>query len=354
MKTGCDERKSAIITIGGSVLMEAGTLEWLLASDEPWTVYQTRRDLLGQPEDHPEVRLARGDMLAHPAIRDLMQQTASWPGYSLKRHNDAGYLLTKFSLLADFGVNAGDPGMAPGIQAVLAHQSEQGPFQTLVNIPRAFGGTDEDQWTWILCDAPTLLYVLLQMGVERDKRIEEATRLLIEISDENGWRCVSAPELGKFRGPGRKDDPCPIANLLALKAFSLLPEFYESPAVQRGIEMILGHWERRKEKKYYLFGMGSDFQKLKYPFVWYDLLHVMEVLSRYPSAIHDPRFREMLITLIGQAGEDGRYTAGSMYQHWKGWSFANKKNASPWLTFLVYRILKRVEAIAIPPQVLQP
>ncbi len=31
------------------------------------------------------------------------------------------------------------------------------------------------------------------------------------------------PALGKFRGPGRKDDPCPVANLYALKALSLFP-----------------------------------------------------------------------------------------------------------------------------------
>jgi hypothetical protein len=32
-----------------------------------------------------------------------------------------------------------------------------------------------------------------------------------------------------------------------------------------------------------------------------------------------------------------------MYVAWKGWSFADKKTPSPWLTFLVRRIQKRVE-----------
>jgi hypothetical protein len=31
-----------------------------------------------------------------------------------------------------------------------------------------------------------------------------------------------------------------------------------------------------------------------------------------------------------------------MYMSWKGWSFADKKSPSPWLTFLVLRLLKRV------------
>jgi hypothetical protein len=33
-----------------------------------------------------------------------------------------------------------------------------------------------------------------------------------------------------------------------------------------------------------------------------------------------------------------------MYRAWKGWSFADKKNPSPWLTLLVHRILKRLES----------
>jgi hypothetical protein len=50
----------------------------------------------------------------------------------------------------------------------------------------------------------------------------------------------------------------------------------------------------------------------------------------------------MVTTIIQQADDSGRYTAGSMYRAWKGWSFADKKQPSPWLTFLVERIQKRL------------
>jgi hypothetical protein len=35
-----------------------------------------------------------------------------------------------------------------------------------------------------------------------------------------------------------------------------------------------------------------------------------------------------------------------MYKPWKSWSFADKKNPSPWLTFLVLRIQKRLGQMA--------
>jgi len=316
-------------------------IQWLLESDEPWTCYRTLLDLLDRSENDPEVQAARAEMLAHPQVQEMIAETATWEDRPLRRHDDAKHPIYKFSTLADFGVRADDSGMSSGVEAVMAHQSPEGAFQSLVNIPTAFGGTGEDTWTWMLCDAPTLLYTLLAMGLGEDERVQHAVDHLVGLADNNGWRCVAAPELGKFREPGRKADPCPVVNVFALKALAQVPELLDSPAARTGAEMLLWHWEHRTERKIYMFGIGTDFRKLKYPFVWYNVLHVVNVLSRFPFVHCDPRFREMVETITAQAEENGRYTANSMYRAWKGWSFADKKNPSPWLTLLVLRGQRR-------------
>ena len=94
-----------------------------------------------------------------------------------------------------------------------------------------------------------------------------------------------------------------------------------------------------------MFGIGTDFGKLKYPFIWYDILHVVDVLSQLQYAHEDSRFKDMVTEIMLQADADGRFTADSMYRAWKGWSFADKKKPSPWLTFLVLRIVKRLQPI---------
>lgn len=228
--------------------MDSKTIEWLLECDEPWTRYRTRVDLLGQSETDSEVRTARAAMLAHPQVRQLMAEAATWPGPPLKRHNDASHPLHKLSTLTDLGVQARDRGTATILKTVLAHSSPQGAFQTMVNIP----------------------------------------------------------------------------------------------AAHTGVEMLLSHWQHQKEAKFYLFGIGTDFRK-KYPFIWYDLLHVTDVLSRFPFVHADTRFRAMVKAITSQADTQGRYTAGSMYNVWKGWSFADKKWPSPWLTFLARRVCQRIE-----------
>jgi hypothetical protein len=297
--------------------------------------------LLNRPEDAPEVRASRAAMLAHPQVQALIVSVAAWPGYALRRHNDAAHPLHQLATLADFGVRHDDGGMTTAIEAVMARQSPQGAFCTLINIPKAYGGSDEDMWTWVLCDAPTLVYALLKLGMRDDPRVQQAVEHLASLATDNGWRCTAAPELGKFRGPGRKSDPCPIANVYALKALAQVPQLLDSPAARSGAEMLLGHWQHQHEGKIFMFGIGTDFRKLKYPFVWYDILHVVDVLSQLPSVYGDARFRQMVETITAQADAHGCYTPNSMYRAWAGWSFADKKRTSPWLTFLVLRILKR-------------
>ena len=97
---------------------------WLLESDEPWTRYRTLVDLLDRPEDDPEVQATRAEMLAHSQVQALVARAAAWPGYPLKRHNDANHPLYKFSTLADFGLRVDDPDMAAGIEAVAFDRGE--------------------------------------------------------------------------------------------------------------------------------------------------------------------------------------------------------------------------------------
>lgn len=135
-----------------------------------------------------------------------------------------------------------------------------------------------------------------------------------------------------------------MATVYGLKVISLIPEMFQSESARNGAEMLLWHWEHQDEKKFFLFGIGTDFQKIKYPYIWYNILHVAEVLSRFPFVHQDPRFQALMDVLTEQADANGRYTAASMYRHWKDWSFADKKNPSPWLTFLVKRMEKRIAA----------
>jgi hypothetical protein len=321
--------------------MNAQTIEWLLQG-EPWVVYRTRIDLLEQPETDPEVIAARTAMLADSRIKALLAELADWPGTVLNSHRSASQSFHKLSFIADLGLDINDPTVKKIAQKVMKHQSTQGPFQLPMNIPVHFGGTGKDGWAWALCDAPILVSCLIQMGMRDDPRVQSAVQYLESLVRENGWPCAVSPELGKFRGPGRRADPCPYATLVMLQALAHVPESMEGKSAKRGVETLLSLWENSKEEHPYMFFMGTDFRKLKAPLFWYDILHVLDVLSLFEWAKTDRRFKQMLEVVETKADRDGRYIAESVWTAWKDWDFGQKKIPSRGLTYFVQRILKRL------------
>jgi hypothetical protein len=317
-------------------------IPWLLEKEEPWVRYRTLVDLLDRDEKDPQVTLAREETVAHPKVKELIEQVSEWPGYALTRHNDANHQLHKLTVLADFGLNKDDTGIEDIAKKLLANQSEEGAFQTLVHISKAFGGTDEDNLSWMLCDTPTILHALIQFGYGENTAAEKAQTHLAMLVQENGWPCAADSVLGTFRGPGRKDDPCPYANLIAVRALLAGGVKDNAEALNSGVEMLLKHWKNQGDRKIYMFGIGTTYRRLKYPFIWYDILHVLDVLSRVPAVHGDPRFIGMVKVLIDSQEEDGRFNAGSVWKAWKDWDFGQKREPSPWITLLALRILKRI------------
>jgi hypothetical protein len=322
-------------------------LNWLLSQDD-WIAYQVKTDLLSETMNEKEDIDKRNDILSDTLFKQIISDLESWPGGVLKRHNDSKQLIHKLAFLADVGIKHTDNPLPSIAEKIKATALDDGIYPVLTNIPTNFGGTGKDDLLWMLCDAPTILYALAKMGLDTDSDILAATRYLTSLQDENGWRCKASSKLGKFSGPGRKSNPCPYANLLMLKLISVLNTDEFDAAASKGLEVILSLWENQGARKERMFGIGTDFRKPKAPLIWFDIIHVLDTLSNYKQIHSDKRFIEMLDELEKQMDNNGKLTAKSMYRPWKEWEFSNKKEPSRWLTFLTYRILKRVNRLQVP------
>jgi hypothetical protein len=319
-------------------------VEWLLAG-EPFVEYRARVDLLGQCESSDAVQAARCGMLADPRVVGLIEGLSAWPEVVIASHKSAGQPFHVLSFLADLGVGIQDPGVATVAEAVVRWRSAEGPFQLRMNVARQPGGPGTDTWAWALCDAPLVVHGVAKMGLAADPFVREAVAYLAGLVRPNGWPCVVSKELGTFRGPGRKDDPCPFATLAMLKALAQFPEWQDGPACRAGVEAILGLWSESRSRHPYMFFMGTDFRKLKAPLVWYDLLHVLDVLSQFPWLTTDARLLDMVGILREKADPYGRFTAESVWTPWKAWEFGQKKEPSRWITLLAWRIIGRVDGV---------
>jgi hypothetical protein len=132
---------------------------------------------------------------------------------------------------------------------------------------------------------------------------------------------------------------CPYPTTKLLRLIALHPALRRGAIASRGLELLLSLSTSGNTR--YGFGWGETFAKLKFPFVWFDLLHVLEALSQFPAAWRDRRFHALLDRAISQADRNGQFTPASVWTEWKGCCFAQKKEPSPWLTFLMHRIIAR-------------
>jgi hypothetical protein len=255
----------------------------------------------------------------------------------LKRHNDAGHPLNILCFLIDNNLICDEK------LKELNNRIINNDFTVNMNIPVSFGGTGKPINTWIMCDLPLTLYISIKMN---KNKITKKHRLFIdEIAnrmEQNGWRCSNKGNIGKFRGPGKKDDECPIATLNILKLLALTKgdEYIEHK--QMGIQTIENLWNKRKMRKPYLFGMGTDFMKIKYPMIWYDVLNTVNVLSFYSDAIKTKAFKEMY-EVIKRKIEAKDYIPESVYQYWKGYDFGQKKANSEFVEKAIEQIEKRIQ-----------
>ncbi len=315
-------------------------ISWIMEGPA-WIQYRCLLDLLDENENNTEVLEARKEMLKDEKILQVISDLNDWGSHLMKRHNDAVHPIHKLAFLADLGLNTQVKGIKYKLSKIMKHRSNDGPYQVLSNYPKVFGGSGEDEWVWCLCDAPLVVYGLMKMGKRDDPKVIEAADYLADLVRDNGWPCKASSKLGKFKGPGKASDPCPYANLIMMKVMTLRATEADMDKALIGGKTALDLWENSLSSRPFLFRMGTDFRKLKVPFVWYDILHFADVLSQIPALHKDKRFKEVLTTIENKADENGRYRSESIWTKWKGWEFCQKKEPSRWVTLCVLRILKR-------------
>ena len=278
-------------------------------------------------------------MLEDARIMTLISELQNWPGKVLNSHKSAQQPFHKLAFLADIGLSINYNEIYSIIKKILEHRDEHGIPQLAMNISASYGGTGKDTWAWALCDAPTVLYGLIKVGYQ-DNTIDKAVKNLVILVKENGWDCNVSKELGTWRGPGKKNDPCPYATLIMIKLLLQYKGEY-TKEIAIGCNSLNMLWKNSLNNHPYIFYMGTDFRKLKLPFIWYDILHVVDVLSQAPRIELNPSLKDMIQIIRNKTDHGNVCRPESIYRYWKDWDFGQKKIHSEWMEFCIRRIFHR-------------
>jgi len=319
--------------------LKGDPIPWLLESN-PRTKYRTLLDLLEMKPNSKEVMNAKLEMLKIEKIRNLIKETSSWFPQAITRHNVPQLSHYKFRMLTDFGLTIDDEGMKEIVLKAI-RKTENNLFAIRQQLPEKGKGfqkpdPDADEWHALPCDSPLITYSLLCSGYKTPAVLKSVEQIKEKWKDPQGWFCHFFFVNSMYK---KLQIGCPMAGLMALEVFSQIPELKESEYAKNAYEPIRFH--REYGKTMYYFGRSKKFRTLKYPFVWYNALYLAEVLTRFEFLKKDILVKELIGWIENSQENDGKFKPTSMFMNFKGWDFADKKEPSPWITFLCCRILKR-------------
>lgn len=344
-----------------ALLFGVDPVPWLLTSPEPAARWITLTHVLGRPPDNPQVREAHTAVLADPGTAPLLGRIPDWEvAATLSGHDSPAYAPCLLELLAWLGVRpSDDPRVARLLEQMLAHQDDEGRFQSH-NVSRA---RPQGAWGALLCDNHAIAAALIRHGLGDRPEVQRALRTAVtditQTAQGRAWPCRPDPGSG-WRGPGRKGDVCPQVTLEALLTFSRLrpegwPRGVSREALLAAGKVSLGIWRDRGAEKPYMFGHGRQFKRVKWWPGWYGALAVIEALSGYPElwdnrAAQENRrtFCEVAACLLAYNVDPatGTITPRSCYRGFEAFSFGQKKQPSPLATARVLAALTPLEELA--------
>ncbi|HSN95135.1 MAG TPA: hypothetical protein VLR89_08755 [Anaerolineaceae bacterium] len=313
------------------------TYDHLLKNSPSWVRYLVLRDLAGATLT--ELQGLHSQVFEEPYVQGLLAAVKNFHVLIVSGHKSPSLNVNKLLMLQslDFGLET--PQIETAMELILAQRDNQGVYRSRCLVSTSYGGTGLPDFGWALCDAPLLLLAVFQAGMDYTEYVKPGLDALSSLQFEKGFPCAVSKELGKWRGPGRKSDPCPIATLWMLRLFAALPSLRDSAQARSAAEAILSLWEHSWEEHPYMFSMGTDFRKLKAPAVWYDIVSVCDVLRQLPWLSEDSRFQQMKQVILAKQNEEGLFTPESIYLACKAEDFGQKKLPSAYLSFLCQRIL---------------
>jgi len=323
-------------------LLNGDPLPWLLAPDaaNPGVRYFALRDLLGMPDEAPEVQEAQAAIMTMgpvPVILDGQEPEGFWvkpgSGYGPKYRGTIWQII----LLAELGADPADERVQRGCEYVLMHSIASNGAFSIARPPVPSGV--------IPCLNGNLLHALLRLGYGNDPRVLAALEWQARAISGEGMRYLNSGTSGpNFACSANLRQPCGWGAGKVMKALTAVPPSRRTPllsrAIETGAQFLLSrdpaladypHTER----------VSSTWFKLGFPLsYWSDVLEITAVLVVLGYA-SDARLDNALRFILDKQDDQGRWKLENSL-HGKMWAdIEEKRQPSKWVTLRALRMLKQ-------------
>ncbi len=270
-------------------------LDWLLEEDQPSIRYLALTQLLGKPEDDPEVQSAKemigttgwaSDILADqkPGGWWVGDESLYWPKYT-----STNWMLL---ILSDLGLTKADPRIAKACDLWIERfAKEDGGF--------SMEGSKKGH----LCIVGNTARALVRFGYADHPKVRSAFEWLVANRDKNGgWSCY---------GSGRNLD-----SWEGISAFAVYPRQKWTEGMKRAVELGAEFYLQRE-----LHQQGAEYRpwyRFHYPVhYYYDLLVGLDFMTALGHG-NDPRLQHALGVLKEKRRPDGKWNLDAVHPDLEG------------------------------------
>ena len=289
----------------------------LCRSVEPSIRYKTHANILLTDPDSPKMLRLQQEVKSSERVQRLLSargKDGTIPVHPYAKWYGAHWVL---ATLADIGYPAGDESLVPLREQVYAWLLSTKHKESTVRMSRGF---DKLRPRIHASMEGNALFYLLRLGLDDERTVELADRLIGTQWPDGGWNC------DRTRQPGAKKSSF-HETLIPLRGLSLYAKVRKDSrartAATRASEVFLKR--RLYRAKHDSSIISLDFIRLHYPCYWhYDLLSGLKVLAE-SGFIRDERCDDALRLLGSKRLPDGGFPAEKKYYQvtkprWSAWS----------------------------------
>ena len=315
----------------------------LLADPSAALRWLVLRDVLGRPEDDPEVQELGALREADPLVAGLVARQAAdgaWAGDGVLAAGPGRSVRATAQALARLGylgLGPAHPAVRRGAEWLFAQQRPDGSW--------ALEGAAEESEelagaTLVPLQTALPLRALALAGYATDPRAGRAYEwLLVQRLNDGAWPTGLAA--GTYRGVGgyrrlaHSRWGCRSNTTGALLALAHHPERRHSPAARRALDLLLGRETREAHTLGFEVARLAGFEPargLLTHYARFDLALVLDLCWRVGATLEDERVAGAVRFVADLQGPYGL------------WEYAPRPEASRWVTFDLLRSLSRLDA----------
>jgi hypothetical protein len=346
--------------VSWSEILRESPIDWLLEESNPSVRYFTLRDILGEPEDQPEVMMARKAIPDSAIVQRILRKQSS-QGYWEKP--DSPYLPKYKSsywtimILGRLGMDRASEKMAKACEFIFQFQHEDGGFSSEspssasreYEYRRRKGKKlpSQDKFvsslifeSQLTCLTGNMVSALIRIGYADDPRVKKALEWLVRTQNKDGgWLCPY------WKAHVRDKHGCFMGTICPMEAFSEAPRQNLTEgmkeAISKGTEFLLMHHLFQADHHDYSI-INQAWLRLSFPwFAGYNILRGLDVLTKL-GYVKDQRINDAVKVILQKRQNNGTWILEDSPIGRMQTNIETKGQPSKWITLFALRVLKRL------------